>query len=612
MCKLSLKILVVGFALTGFEPTSVQGQPSDREEQPAGQGQRRPRAGRPSFERMLQRHDVDEDGKISQKEFRGPEQFFRRLDSDEDGVLDRKEFENGRKSFDQKKNKARGGSQGSATSARMKRFEIFPTQKPAPGDLAPKLELHDLQGNLVSLSELLKTKPVMIETGSFTCPVFRGRHTSVEKLHKEFSEQIHLLVLYGKEAHPGSGRFKEIAQPKRNEQRVLLAQDAAKDLSIGVPVLPDDVNNLITTAYGGLPNSGILIGQDGRVFHKLSWIHPELMREPLKSLLNMGGSGGPNPPRFPVGGDWPNESGKPREATRPTSKLPEQKADAVDLGKRQPGRKQKGQRKLPVPEGVTVHRDVEYAQVAEHSLQLDLYLPSSLPGNSKQKKPALLIWVHGGGWKNGDKQRINPTFVRLAGEGFATASINYRLNGLMGHPEHIHDCKGAVRWLRAHAEKYGYDATRIGVGGGSAGGHLALMLGMTANVKSLEGDIGGNLDQSSRVQAVLDLFGPSDFVTFSKGNSRFRSRHRVADDQLLLASPLNYLTHDDAPVLIFQGDEDPTVPMSQSELLHQRYQEAGLESTLHLIPGAGHGGPEFSDAIRYPLAKAFFERHLAQ
>ncbi len=600
MRKLSLSTLVVILNVTGPWTLDSHGQQRDR----------------PSFDMILQRHDANDDGKISEKEFRGPEQFFRRMDSDGNGTIDKKEFEGFRRGMRRKTDRrnARGDDRSSARSSRMIRFEVFPTQNPAPGDKAPEIELRDLHGKLVSLSELLKTKPVVIETGSYTCPVFCNRHASIEKFHEEFRDQVHLLVLYGKEAHPGSGNRGNIQQPQQNAERLKLAKMAAKKLSIGVPVLTDDVNNRVTAAYGGLPNSGLIIGQDGRVFHKLAWIHPTLLREPLRALLKMGGSGGANPPSFPVGGNHPSESGVAKEVTQFSSKLklPEKKPALANSRNRRPDKKQTGRRRLPVPNGVTVHRDIEYAQVDDHSLQLDLYLPDSPLSNSNKKKPPLLMWVHGGGWRNGDKGQINPTFIRLTGEGYATASINYRLNGLMGHPEHIHDCKAAVRWLRANAQKYGYDATRIGVGGGSAGGHLALMLGMTGDVEALEGDIGEHLGQSSRVAAVLDLFGPSDFVTFSKGNSRFQSRHRDAEDRFRTASPLNYLSDDDAPVLIFHGDDDPTVPASQSELLHERYQAAGLESTLHIIPGAGHGGSEFSDATRYALAKDFFERHLAQ
>lgn len=256
-----------------------------------------------------------------------------------------------------------------------------------------------------------------------------------------------------------------------------------------------------------------------------------------------------------------------------------------------------------VPEGVNVLRDLEYASVDGQSLKLDLYLPEKTDG-----KPPLLVWIHGGGWTKGSKNQFNPMFVRLTAEGYAAASIDYRLDGLTSHPRQIHDCKGAIRWLRANADQYGYDVTRIGVGGGSAGGHLVLLLGLSTGVNELEGDVGGNLDQSSQVHAVVDLFGPSALGLFAEQSKRFRSNK--TPKLIESASPVTYLTEDDPPVLIFHGDKDQVVPLGQSEYLHKRYQELGLESSLHIIEGAGHGGLEFSDPSRYELVKEFFARHI--
>jgi len=255
------------------------------------------------------------------------------------------------------------------------------------------------------------------------------------------------------------------------------------------------------------------------------------------------------------------------------------------------------------PNGTTVHRDLEYAKVDGTSLLLDVYLPPK-----SDRKPLLLVWIHGGGWTKGSKAQFNPIFLRLTADGYAVASVDYRLTGLGSHPDQTHDVKGAIRWLRANAGKYGYDATRIGVGGGSAGGHLVLMLGMTAGVGELEGEVGGNLDRSSRVQAVVDLFGPSEFEAFAKESERFGRRHSL--ELRKEASPLTYLTKDDAPVLIFHGDRDPVVPLSQSRLLDERCREVGVESALHVIEKAGHGGMQFGDDTRYALVKAFLDRHL--
>ncbi len=250
-----------------------------------------------------------------------PSGILRRYDTDGDGRLNAKERATFEKAREERNRAGAGkvprssgadfGEAGYATMAeRLRRYEAFPAEKPAPGDVAPTFELSDLQGRTVSLWELLKTKPVLLETGSYTCPVFRGQHGSVERLYGEFADRVHLVVLYGKEEHPGSVRHPEVRQPTRKEERVRLARRIAKELSIEVPVLVDEVDNEVSEAYGGLPNCGYLIGQDGRVFHKLSWMHPKLMREPLEAILGMGGRGGAAPSAFPVGGSHPARSGE--------------------------------------------------------------------------------------------------------------------------------------------------------------------------------------------------------------------------------------------------------------------------------------------------------------
>ena len=240
----------------------------------------------------------------------------------------------------------------------------------------------------------------------------------------------------------------------------------------------------------------------------------------------------------------------------------DQNGDGVVTAEEFQKRTQRDSRQQPsggrsVPEGVRVLRDLEYASVDGESLRLDLYLPEK-----SETKPPLLVWIHGGGWTKGSKSGITPIFIRLTGEGYATASIDYRLEGLVSHPKQIHDCKGAIRWLRANADKYGYDVTRIGVGGGSAGGHLVLLLGMSSGVEELEGDVGGNRDQSSQVHAVVDLFGPSALGLFADASERFR--YNKTPELLKSASPVTYLSKDDPPLLIFHGDKDQVVPLGQS------------------------------------------------
>lgn len=258
-----------------------------------------------------------------------------------------------------------------------------------------------------------------------------------------------------------------------------------------------------------------------------------------------------------------------------------------------------------LPEGVTMKRDIEYASVDGQSLKLDLYLPKA-----SEDTPPLVVWIHGGGWKSGDKAHINPTILRLTGEGYAIASINYRLKDFSIHPKNIHDCKGAVRWLRANAETYGYDPERVAVAGSSAGGHLALLLGLSASVNALEGEVGGNIDQSSAVKAIVDFYGPSELVVMAADSERFKRVHEFTEAQLQEASPLTYLTDKAPPVLAFHGDKDRTVPVGQSQLLHDRYQQDALNSQLHILKGAGHGGPEFTSDNVYEQIKSFLQAQL--
>jgi acetyl esterase/lipase len=269
-------------------------------------------------------------------------------------------------------------------------------------------------------------------------------------------------------------------------------------------------------------------------------------------------------------------------------------------------------RSRALPEGVKAVPDVEYAKVAGQSLHVDLYLPVREPpaeGSKPAPKPPLIVWVHGGGWTKGTRKNLHPTFRKLTGEGYAAASVEYRLTGLDSHPDQIHDVKGAIRWLRAHADEYGYDASKIGVGGGSAGGHLVLLLGTSGGVKELEGTVGGNAETSSRVQAVVDFYGPTNLANLGR-----RRLGEEAEEESIArrksASPLTYVTKDDPPVLAFHGDKDRLVPPEHGKALVSKYEAAGLTATLHVIEGAGHGGPEFSDEARYVLVKTFFDEQL--
>ena len=174
------------------------------------------------------------------------------------------------------------------------------------------------------------------------------------------------------------------------------------------------------------------------------------------------------------------------------------------------------------------------------------------------------------------------------------ASINYRLSGHATFPAQIEDCKAAIRWLRANAKQYNLDTKRFGVWGSSAGGHLVALLGTSGDVK--EFDKGANLDQSSRVQAVCDYYGPTDFVVFV-ATPRYES-HAKADapeakliggavlenkDKAAKVNPITYVSADDPPFLIVHGDKDGTVPINQSELLFAALKKAGRQVHFHTI-----------------------------
>jgi acetyl esterase/lipase len=263
------------------------------------------------------------------------------------------------------------------------------------------------------------------------------------------------------------------------------------------------------------------------------------------------------------------------------------------------------------PPGVKALRDLEYVPHGHERQKLDLYLP---------EKPAgplpVVVWIHAGGGTSGSKEQTRALY--LTTQGYAVASINYRLLQHAIFPAQIHDGKAAIRWLRAHAKQYRLDPDRIGVWGASSGGSLAALLGTTGGVKELEGKEGDNLDQSSRVQAVCDWFGASDVVALAATSAAFNSAIEKAiggpiaqhKEKALQASPLTHVSKDCPPFLIMHGDKDKMVPVAQSQLLADALKKAGVEVTLKILPGARHGGPEFQTDEMRQLIREFFDKHL--
>ncbi len=267
-----------------------------------------------------------------------------------------------------------------------------------------------------------------------------------------------------------------------------------------------------------------------------------------------------------------------------------------------------------LPEGTKALRNIAYVPNGHERQKLDLFIP---PG-AKDPLP-LIIWIHGGAWKAGSKEQCPA--LRYLSRGYAVASVNYHLSQHAIFPAQIKDCKAAVRWLRTHAKEHNLDPRRFAAWGSSAGGHLVALLGTSGDVK--EFDQGENLSVSSRVQVVVDFFGPTDFTQMSKfslTNAPFD--HDAADspesqliggavqqnkDKAAKASPLTYVSKDDPPFLIMHGNRDNLVPYQQSELLRDALKKAGVEVTLKIVEGAGHGfgGPEIDRQVA-----EYLEKHL--
>ncbi len=276
----------------------------------------------------------------------------------------------------------------------------------------------------------------------------------------------------------------------------------------------------------------------------------------------------------------------------------------------------------PVPPGVKADRNLVYARAEGKDLLLDIYRPERQEGVLP-----LVVWVYGGAFRAGskdDRQTAGATW--LVNHGYAVAAFNYRLSQVAKFPAQTHDCKAAIRWLRANAAQYGLDPARIAAWGASAGGHLSSMLGTSGGVADLEGDL-GNAKESSRVQAVVDFFGPTDFLLMDSQAIAGGQKHDPPDspesqliggpiqenkEKTARANPITYVSADDPPFLILHGDRDPLVPVGQSEIFFESLRKAGVNATFHKIVGAGHGGPQFNSPVARAMVLAFLDQHFKQ
>jgi len=280
----------------------------------------------------------------------------------------------------------------------------------------------------------------------------------------------------------------------------------------------------------------------------------------------------------------------------------------------------RGQRRRPVklPVGVRLVADQDYVGDRNPRHRLDLLLPEKPVGG---KPLPVVAYVHGGGWRGGDKSSGLPRVSGLVATGrYVGVSIGYRLTGEASWPAQIHDCKAAIRWLKANAKKFRFDPDRIAVFGSSAGGHLVAMLGVSGGVEDLQGRLGPHGEFDSRVAAVVDFFGPTDFLKMNDQPGRIDHDAARSPESLLVggaiqehvdrcrhASPLTYVDSRDAPFLIVHGDRDDVVIFSQSQLLQAALKKAAVPVALVTVKGGGHGVGGRAVEAR---VRAFLEFHL--
>jgi acetyl esterase/lipase len=271
------------------------------------------------------------------------------------------------------------------------------------------------------------------------------------------------------------------------------------------------------------------------------------------------------------------------------------------------------------PGGPVLLRDIEYACVEGTSLKLDLHLPRA---HTRLRAP-LIVWVHGGAWRSGSKNEM-PLEALLA-DGYAIASVDYRLSPTASFPAQVHDIKAAVRFLREHGATWNLPAAKIVVAGNSAGGHLAALTGVSNGHRELEGSVGESSPQSSAVQGIISFYGASNLTTILDQSTPHGLKVRIPALDLLLgaapkdapalarlASPVFLVDAHDPPLLLFHGDQDPQMPINQSHELCGAYEKVRAPVEFVVVHGAAHGGPQFYDGERMAMVRKFLEHYFSQ
>ena len=268
--------------------------------------------------------------------------------------------------------------------------------------------------------------------------------------------------------------------------------------------------------------------------------------------------------------------------------------------------------------------NLTYRTATNIDLKLDLYLPM----DATESRPVpLMIYIHGGGWWNGNKEQSVISLLPWIEMGYAVANVEYRLGGAAGAPAAVEDCRCALRWLRNHAKEYRLDPARIVLSGHSAGGHLALMTGLVPTSAGLdlscvdraEGGSGEHTMADIPIAAIINWFGITDVKDLLSGpNAKtyavrwIGSNPSTADREALASqlSPLTYVRANQPPVFTIHGDDDPTVPYTHATRLRDALTRAGVPNEMITVPGGKHGGFPPNESLRiWTAIRAFLEKH---
>jgi acetyl esterase/lipase len=259
-------------------------------------------------------------------------------------------------------------------------------------------------------------------------------------------------------------------------------------------------------------------------------------------------------------------------------------------------------------------RDVDYARAGEHGLKLDLHIPRGKP------RLPLIVWVHGGAWRSGSKNSM--PLEKLVEDGYAVASVDYRLSVQARFPAQIHDLKAAIRFLRGHSRQWNVPSRKIVIAGDSAGAHLAALVGVSNGHAELEGELGTDRAESSEVQGIISFYGAANLTTILKQSTPHGLSVREPALGLLLggqpeevpalarlASPVFHVDRRDPPLLLLHGDQDPQMPINQSHELCGAYKSVNAPVQFVVVHGAAHGGAAFYDVERMAVVRKFLRRY---